>query len=161
MDIEDRWIKRVRPRKLVRMAPALVYLEMGHVKTADEVAQFMVKGGAEVKTFALKKEYWRRWVAHAAIKPPEDKRPPKKYWSLFKREFLLFLCTNDRKYSQLRRKLRSYGRKSETLVVSLIAAAIGSSMGVAAGVVAGFSAVCLYLLAKLGKEAFCAYLKSA
>lgn len=161
MKIEDRWITRLNPRKLVPIAPAIAYLEMGHVTTMDEVAQFMVKGGAEVKTFALKNDYGGRFVAHAETRPPKDKRPPKKYWLLVKHEFHLFLCTNDRKYGKLRRKLRSYGKKSEAMVISLIAAAIGSSIGVMAGVIAGFCAVCLYGVVKMGKEAFCAYLQSA
>jgi len=73
-----------------------------------------------------------------------------------KEEFRKLLCTSDKKYLSLRKKLSTNSNKAYTTVVSAIAAAMASQFGVVAGVLMPFCALVLVAILKLGKEAFCA-----
>ena len=84
------------------------------------------------------------------------KRPySDRYWDRLKGEFRLLLCTKDKKYTTLRKELNAAAKKSQTIIVSTIAAAMASRFGVAAGVLVPFCALCLIVVSRLGKEAFC------
>jgi len=76
-------------------------------------------------------------------------------WEALKEEFRIFVCTKDKKYSSLRKKLGTTGAKSQTIIVSTIAAAMAPSLGVAVGILVPFCAIVLLALLKVGKEAFC------
>jgi hypothetical protein len=77
------------------------------------------------------------------------------YWDQFKKEFRLFLCAKDRKYSALRKELSQVGGRSQLVIVSTIAAGIAKSFGVAAGSLVPACAICLIAVIRMGKEAFC------
>jgi hypothetical protein len=77
------------------------------------------------------------------------------YWDNLKVEFRILVCTKEKKYASLRRKMETAGRKSQTALVSMLAAAMATYIGVAAGVLVPFCALCLIAVLKLGKEAFC------
>ena len=137
---------------LTTEASALVAWEIGAAKSVDEVAQFMCRGGP--------------WPPQAALKAPrrirlseDDHRPERKYWEYVKTEMAIFLCEDDKRYRELWRRLGSLEKKSTTALVAVIAAYFGEKAGVQAVLLTGFVAVCLYGATKLGKEAFCRYLK--
>jgi hypothetical protein len=81
------------------------------------------------------------------------------YWERLKDEFKIFICTSDKKYADLRKKLASNADKSQTAIVSAIAVGMAAQFGVVAGLLVPFVALCLVVLARTGKEAFCATLK--
>jgi hypothetical protein len=78
------------------------------------------------------------------------------YWQRLKNEFKIFVCTNDKKYSSLKKSLSTSADKSQTTIVATIAAGMAAQFGVVAGVLVPFVAMCLIVLIRLGKEAFCA-----
>lgn len=77
------------------------------------------------------------------------------YWAQLKAEIRILVCTREKKYEQLRKKLANSADKSQMTVVSLIAAAMATQFGVAAGVLVPFCALCLVVLVRIGKEAYC------
>ncbi|MBW2739254.1 MAG: hypothetical protein JRE64_10505 [Deltaproteobacteria bacterium] len=77
------------------------------------------------------------------------------YWDTVKKEFHLFLCTDDSKYSDLRKSLQSKGSKSVTVTISTISAALANYVGVVAGVMVPMIALCLYAALKIGLYAYC------
>lgn len=77
------------------------------------------------------------------------------YWDTVKKEFHLFLCTDDSKYSDLRKSLQAKGSKSATVTISTISAALANYVGVVAGVVVPMIALCLYGALKIGLHAYC------
>jgi hypothetical protein len=87
----------------------------------------------------------------------QDSRPEAGYWDAIKQEMHLFLCTDDARYNALWGRIDRLENTTTTTLVGLIASALGATIGVAATLVAGFIAVCLYALAKVGKEAYCTY----
>ena len=80
------------------------------------------------------------------------------YWWQFKNEFKLLVCTQDKKYQTLRKKLIKKADKSHTTIVSAIAAVVAANFGVTAGVLIPFVAMCLIAILRMGIEAFCATL---
>jgi hypothetical protein len=77
------------------------------------------------------------------------------YWTRLKQEFVIFLCTEDKKYADLRRKIDSAGTKSQTTIVSMIAAAVAINVGLAAGALVPFCALLMLGMVRIGKNAFC------
>jgi hypothetical protein len=77
-------------------------------------------------------------------------------WGELKREIKLLICTRDKKYKDLRKKLATSADKSHTTIVSTISAAMAVHYGVSAGLLVPFVALCLVALVRIGKEAFCA-----
>jgi hypothetical protein len=77
------------------------------------------------------------------------------YWEKLKHEFKVLVCTADKRYADLRKKLATSADKTQTAIVSAIAAAIAAQFGVVAGLLVPFVALCLIVLARTGKEAFC------
>jgi hypothetical protein len=77
------------------------------------------------------------------------------YWEKLKHEFKLLICTVDERYADLRATLAASASKTQTGVVSSIAAAMAAQFGVVAGLLVPFVALCLIVLARVGKEAFC------
>jgi hypothetical protein len=70
------------------------------------------------------------------------KPPEKGFWSKLKIEFRILVCTDDKKYSSLRRQMKASSGKSQTVIVSAIAAAMAAHVGVIAGVLVPFCALC-------------------
>jgi hypothetical protein len=78
------------------------------------------------------------------------------YWKAIKREFHDLVCTQSKKFADLRRQMKQAAAKGQVALVGVIAAAIGATLGVTAGVVTPFVSLCLIVLLRLGKEAYCA-----
>lgn len=126
-------------------ATALIAWDIGAVANAEEVANFMYRGG--------------RLPPQASTRPPpsEDRRPDRKYWEFVKTEMHTFLCTDDKKYRSLWTQITELQKKSTTAIVGLIATFLAASVGATATLLSGFVAVCLYAALKVGKEAYCSY----
>jgi hypothetical protein len=78
-----------------------------------------------------------------------------RYWGNLKEEFRIFVCTSDRKYADLRKKVESSATKSQVTLTSTIAVAFSTHLGIAAGLLVPACALCLIALVKMGREAFC------
>jgi hypothetical protein len=117
--------------------------KLGLVENEDGVAAFMYRGGPGSPQ------------AYAGGTGDEDRRPDRTYWESVKTEMHLFLCADDKRYKTLWARIDTLENKGTTALVSVIATFLGASIGAQATLVAGFVAVCLYGMAKLGKEAYC------
>lgn len=78
------------------------------------------------------------------------------YWDRVKKEIRLLICTKDKKYSELRKRLSDAGKHSKAPVVGMISATLASSMGVAVGVISGLVAVAIFAILQIGINAYCA-----
>lgn len=134
--------------ELIIEAPPAIAWKRGIVDTADGVAQFMYKGGPYPTASADSKKF-------------EDRRPDKSYWQAVKVEMHHFLCTDDKRYKDLWKRIAELDKKSTSAIVALVSAYLGSVIGVAGTVIAGFVAVCFYAVLKIGKEAYCRYSSEA
>jgi hypothetical protein len=74
---------------------------------------------------------------------------------MLKLELFKLICTDDPKYSAVRKKLTTSRDKSETVLVSVIAAAIGRELGIVTAVLVAPAAWALIALVSAGKHAFC------
>ncbi|MDA3917527.1 MAG: hypothetical protein PF690_11215 [Deltaproteobacteria bacterium] len=81
-----------------------------------------------------------------------------RYWDLIKKEFISFLCTDDKKYDDLRQKLNTKMNQGKTTAIGIISAVMGEKLGLESTSIIGFSAILLYFAIKIHKEAFCTYL---
>lgn len=131
--------------ELTAAAPPLIAWKLGIVQTENEVAAFMYRGGPVSPQ------------ASAHDPRGEDRRPDKTYWEAVKTEMHLFLCTNDNRYQELWKRLAALEGQGTTALVGVIATFMGASIGAPATLISGFVAVCLYGIAKLGKEAYCRF----
>lgn len=84
------------------------------------------------------------------------KIPKEAYWARLKEEIHLLICTDDKRYAALRKKIAVGGGKSQTAIVGVIAAAIASNIGLLEGAVTPFVALMLIGVLEVGKNAFCA-----
>ena len=143
-------LQSLDPVHLTAQASPLVLWNMGISADPEVIAQFMYQGGP--------------FPPQASAKVPrperEDRRPDRKYWDFVKAEMHTFLCTNDRKYQPLWKKLKASSDTSTTAIVGIIATFLSQSLGVVSTLLTGFVAVCLYAAIKLGKEAYCNYTAS-
>jgi hypothetical protein len=79
----------------------------------------------------------------------------KHYWLELRREMFILICTDDKKYADLRKKIGKEGGRSETALVGLISAGIAASMGIAWGALVPFVALLLIAVARMSKNVFC------
>jgi len=133
--------------ELIALASPIVAWNIGAVHTMEEVAQFMYRGGRHPPQASLSHQ------------PSPDIRPEKTYWHAVKIEMHTFLCTDDKKYKELWKRIAELDKKSTSAIVALIAAYLGSIIGVAGTLLAGFVTLCLYAISKIGKEAYCRYVR--
>jgi hypothetical protein len=89
------------------------------------------------------------------LRPGEEPPPIPQYWEAFRREFHIFLCTDDKKYAELKRRLATAADKSQTAMVSTISAGVAGSIGLVPALLVPVCAMCLIAVLKMGKEAFC------
>jgi hypothetical protein len=136
----------IDPDQLTVEAPNLIAWKLGSVYNMDDVAQFLYRGGP--------------WSPQASTRasPTEDKRPDKKYWELVREEMGVFLCKDDKRYKELWKRISALEKKGTAAIAGVVAAFLGQVIGAPATLLAGFVAVCLYAVAKIGKEACCRYL---
>jgi hypothetical protein len=85
----------------------------------------------------------------------DDLEEAPKYRQRLKHEMWLLVCTDDKKYSDLRKKLEREGGRSQTAMVGMIAAAVAGTVGVMWGALIPFVAMLLAAIARLGKNAYC------
>jgi hypothetical protein len=76
-------------------------------------------------------------------------------WVRVKQEFRILICTNNKRYSTLRKQFAAIGTKSQTTIVSLFSVAIGKAVGVAAAVITPFVVLGLKAILQVGQEAYC------
>jgi hypothetical protein len=137
-------LSAIDPDELSVFAPSLSGWKRGLFANEDQVAEFMVQGGATSPT------------ASATGGPAgQDPRPNRKYWDFVKQEMHVFLCKDDKRYKDLWKSIAALQKKSTTAIVGLIAAYLGGLISAPATLLAGFVAVCLYGMLKIGKEAYC------
>ena len=79
-----------------------------------------------------------------------------RYWARVTTELHILICTNDKKYSGLRRELNKHGSATQTAIVSNIAAALAVSLGFTVAVLVPFVAMGLLGLVRVGANAWCA-----
>jgi hypothetical protein len=77
-------------------------------------------------------------------------------WAQLKREVFLLLCTKDRKYQDLRRRLRAADSVTRHSIIPTVASAIAVTIHVGAGLITPFLALALLGAAQLGVSAWCA-----
>ncbi len=148
------WLKQITPMDLIAEAPQIQLLHFGDKFTIDDAAALMVQGAPQF--FASLKPKEKEELIKGHYKRSQENLPPKEWWPKVKYEFHVFLCTDDKKYKDLRKKLKESASVTSTTILSTIAAAIGNSLGFEAGAIVGLVAVCLYGVIKIGKEAYCA-----
>lgn len=138
-------IKSLDTQQLTIEATALMIWEIGAVSDAESVAKFMYRGGPFPPRMSVSKP------------EREDQRPEKKYWEFVRDEMHAFLCTKDKRYAELWKRINALEKNAKTTLAPVIAAFLGQLIGAPATLLTGFVAVCLYAAAKLGTEAYCQY----
>lgn len=88
--------------------------------------------------------------------PTHNRKKPKNFWKSVKQEFFILVCTENKKYDSLRKKVIENLENGKTITVGIIASVIAKYLGVTVGSITGFIAILLYFLFKVGKEAYCA-----
>ncbi|MBL1277019.1 MAG: hypothetical protein COB30_013115 [Ectothiorhodospiraceae bacterium] len=76
------------------------------------------------------------------------------FWDRFLSEFNDFVC-GDEKYSKEREQLTSQAPIANTLFVGVISGSIGATLGFAASLLAPAVAILLFLIGKVGINAYC------
>lgn len=148
------WIEQIDPMELIVEAPQIQLLDFDDNYTIDDAAALMVKGAPQF--FASLKSKEKDKLIKGYYKRSQEELPPKEWWPKVKDEFHIFFCTDDKKYDDLKIKLKESSGVTSTTVLSIIAAAIADSLGFEAGALVGLVAVCLYGAIRIGKEAYCA-----
>jgi len=88
-------------------------------------------------------------------KPFKEERLSRGLWFNICREIYLLVCTDDRKYKDLREKFSSEKTLATAFIVSSISTSIGAALGFVATTVTPFVVLCLIALVRIGKEAWC------
>jgi hypothetical protein len=78
------------------------------------------------------------------------------YWAQVKLEFRDLVCTNSAKFAALRRQVHDLATKGQAALISMVSSTMAALLGVAAGIIAPLVTLCLIVLLRLGKEAYCA-----
>ena len=141
------WLKQIDETELQYMAPSLFVF----TEDLETAASLMYREGM-ASPIASSED---KAKAVERIQNELKSRPPKKFWEAVKVEFRILICTEDEKYSDLRKKLALESQKGTKSAVALISASVGSILGVKATLLVGFCAVVLYGVLKVGKEAYC------
>jgi hypothetical protein len=96
-----------------------------------------------------------RWLSRVMVDRYIDNNQGD-FWGRFKDEFYILVCTNDKKYSDLRRQITQYGGKSQVALTSAISAAMAVNLGVTVtAVLVPLCAICLLVILRLGRNTFC------
>jgi len=83
-------------------------------------------------------------------------QPRPRFWKRVNREVRILVCTDDKKYENLRTQIGKQRRVTQFSLVSSITTAIGIYLGVAASLIAPFVTLALMALLQVGKNAWCA-----
>lgn len=76
------------------------------------------------------------------------------FWQNFRNEFYSFLC-DDSKYIDIKKSLAEEAPVGKALLISSISGAIGATLGFSAALLTPVVALLLYLVAKMGMNAYC------
>lgn len=144
-------IEGIDPEVLTGEATPLVLWEMANEHDIENIACYLWRNGPRPPMAGLQTK--RR------IQLSEDSRPSKTYWQALKLEMHEFVCTENSSYDDLRNKLSALNDRSGYVIVATVSAYFGSQFGVHATYLSGLCAVLIYALAKLGKEAWCSYIR--
>ncbi len=95
-------------------------------------------------------------IPHNPLIHGSKAKRPARLWARFKSQFHLLICTNDRRHSKLRKQMEKTGSQLQIAVTAAIGASIGPRIGVpATAVLVPLGAICLLILAGVGKQVFC------
>ncbi|WP_156398802.1 hypothetical protein [Methylobacterium sp. Leaf469] len=78
------------------------------------------------------------------------------YWHRLKAEIRKLLCTNDKRYAELRRRMTQTRNVAEKVGVPAIAAAMASHVGLEVALITPFVSLLLVLIGQIGIGAWCA-----
>jgi hypothetical protein len=83
-------------------------------------------------------------------------------WDSFKHEFRLLFCTNDKKYSTIRRRIATLaGQKSQFAIMSAVASALAVNVGaVTATILTPLCAICVLAGINIWREVLCSRLSA-
>jgi hypothetical protein len=92
---------------------------------------------------------------------PENRNglPGLSVWIIIKSEIKELICTDSKKYENLRGQLSKLSNSNGNKIIPCIAAYLGGKCGVEAAAIAGLISVALYSVIKISKETYCAYEK--
>jgi hypothetical protein len=121
------WIKQLQSLDLIAEAPQVQLLDFDDKYTVDDAAALMVQGAP--KFFSALRDNEKEELIKGYYKRSQDYLPPKEWWPSVKEEFHLFLCTDDKKYAELRKKLKSSANATSATILSSIAAEIVADSG--------------------------------
>jgi hypothetical protein len=132
-------------------------------KTAKKVKKAKMATGARYGGGKAKKAT----VIHKRVKKSAKKAARKsaskvtaqrrsRFWQRVNREVHILVCTDEKKYENLRKQIGKQTRVTQFSLVSSITTAIGVYLGVAASLIAPFVTLALMALLQIGKNAWCA-----
>jgi hypothetical protein len=99
--------------------------------------------------------YWVTAQGSANIVPFGGSHDSKPFWDRFKAEFRKFLC-DDAAYTEEKKTLSGQASATKAMLISAMSAALGAAVGQAAALIAPAVVVLLFLVGKMGQNAFCA-----
>jgi len=144
----DTWLNKIDEEELKYLEPVLFVFE----DSPEEAAQFLYREGMSrpMASVGDKEEQMKRSFQEL------KNRPPKKYWKQVKSEIYSLVCTDSKKYSELRGRLSSAEENGTKALVAIVSGSIGSILGIEAGIISGFVTLALHAVIRVGTEAYCA-----
>lgn len=76
-------------------------------------------------------------------------------WEQVKKEFRAFLCTDEARYAEVRKKTMDATPDYTTALIATISAGLGAAIGATAAAIAPLVGVLLLVLSRVGKNAIC------
>ncbi|MBF6058005.1 hypothetical protein [Thiomicrorhabdus heinhorstiae] len=147
----NEWLDGINADELEYFASPLTLLNSGSEEDTEQAASFLYREGPSHPRASMK-----RTLSYKSADPSrEPKRLPKKYWEAVKQEIAILICTDHKKYRELKKSLNAAKNKGTNALVAIVAAGIASQFGIAAGAIAGFCAIAINSVIKIGKEAYC------
>ena len=98
---------------------------------------------------------WLSTRGPSQTKPLGGQGESKPFFDRFKHELRSFIC-GDPKYDEPRNQLKREGSITKALLISIVSSGMGSVLGITATLVAPSVVIFLYIVGKIGREAFCA-----
>lgn len=171
--MEIDWLKAIENAELFSLCPELKQIDQSQPFSPDDMIQ-MVREVKATKYYQrelprnmyptpdphefnkLRQSYGRLTKDYNQQEVVQLDNTKRKYWASVKHEIELLICTKDKKYTELRKKLSVAVKHSEVSAVAMISATLASILGVAVGVISGLVAVVLFAIVKIGTNAYCA-----
>lgn len=147
MSSTGHWLTRLSDEDLLGMIPSEA---LDDLETPDQAASTIIahlSRGAERR---------RRLTAKAGAEAEKEATLTERSWEQLKRQFYLFICTDDPAYAGLREKLSTSAAGFTVVAVGMISQAFGDRLGLLSGPLVSLVALLLYTTTRLGKGTFCA-----